>query len=101
MASPDRTAADSLDLLQALRQAPYTFHFFQALRRLECRYRDQPRLGKSARLSDDPLRLTQEPSMAFAPATLAGFDPGDETHPPRLAEYFLDCSDRRGHCRCT
>jgi hypothetical protein len=27
--------------------------------------------------------------MAFAPATLAGFDPGDESHPPHLAEYFL------------
>jgi type VI secretion system protein ImpH len=36
-----------------------------------------------------PVRLTQEPSMAFAPATLAAFDPGgDESHPPHF-EYFL------------
>ncbi len=89
MASPDRTSTDSINLLEALRQTPYAFHFFQALRRLECCYRDQPRLGKATRLSDDPVRLTQEPSMAFAPSTLAAFDPGDENHPPRLAEYFL------------
>ncbi len=89
MASPDRTTADAVDLLEALRQKPYAFHFFQALRRLECRYRDQPRLGKATRLADDPVRLAQEPSMAFAPATLSAFDPGDGSRPPRLSEYFL------------
>ncbi|MFZ4791408.1 MAG: type VI secretion system baseplate subunit TssG [Candidatus Competibacteraceae bacterium] len=89
MASPDRTTADPVDLLEALRQRPYAFHFFQALRRLECRYRDQPRLGKATRLADDPVRLAQEPSMAFAPATLSAFDPGDGSRPPRLSEYFL------------
>jgi hypothetical protein len=72
-----------------LRQRPYAFHVFQALRRLECAYRELPRLGKSTRLSDDPLRLTQEPSLAFAPSTLAAFKPGNEQHPPRLSEYFL------------
>ena len=89
MASPDRTAARAVALFEALRQRPYAFHVFQALRRLECAYRDLPRLGDSTRLSDDPLRLTQEPSLAFAPSTLATFDPGDEHHPPRLSEYFL------------
>ena len=89
MASPDRTSAYVIDLFEALQRKPYAFHFFQALRRLECRYREQPRLGKAMRLRDDPVRLTQEPSMAFAPSTLASFNPGDEEHPPRLAEYFL------------
>lgn len=89
MAGPDRTTADPVDLLEALRQKPYAFHFFQALRRLECRYRDRPRLGKAARLADDPVRLAQEPSLAFAPATLTAFDPGDGSRPPRLSEYFL------------
>ena len=89
MASPDRTSAYVIDLFEALQRKPYAFHFFQALRRLECRYRAQPRLGKATRLRDDPVRLTQEPSMAFAPSTLASFNPGDEEHPPCLAEYFL------------
>ncbi len=89
MASPDRTATDAVALFEQLQRAPYAFHFFQALRRLECHYRDLPRLGKSLRLSDDPVRLAQEPSLAFAPATLAAFYPGNEVQPPRLAEYFL------------
>lgn len=89
MASSDRTAADAVALFEALRQRPYAFHVFQALRRLECAYQELPRLGKSTRLSDDPLRLTQEPSLAFAPSTLAAFKPGNKQHPPRLSEYFL------------
>jgi type VI secretion system protein ImpH len=89
MASPDRMSASPVELFEALRREPYACHFFQALRRLECRYRDQPRFGKAARARDDPVRLIQEPSMAFAPATLAAFDPGAEDRPPRLAQYFL------------
>lgn len=89
MAGPDRTTADAVDLLEALRQKPYAFHFFQALRRLECRYRAQPRLGKAIRLADDPVRLAQEPSLAFAPATLAAFNPGEDDQSPRLNQYFL------------
>lgn len=89
MANPDRTSADPVALFEALRRKPYAFHFFQALRRLECLCPDRPRLGKSLRLADDPVRLTQEPSLAFAPATLAAFDPGAEGRPPQLSEYFL------------
>ncbi len=89
MANPDRTSADPVALFEALRREPYAFHFFQALRRLECLYPDRSRLGKSVRLADDPVRLTQEPSLAFAPATLAAFDLGDAGRPPRLSEYFL------------
>jgi len=89
MASPDRTQGDVVALFEALRRAPYAFHFFQALRRLECLHRDRPRLGKATQLADDPVRLAQEPSLAFAPATLAAFDPGSDGRPPRLSEYFL------------
>ncbi len=91
MASPDRTATHTVeqDLFETLRRTPYAFHIFQALRRLECRYRDRPRFGQSIRLADDPIRLAQQPSMAFAPATLAEFVPGDDEHPPHLYQYFL------------
>ena len=89
MAGENREAAHALELLEALRRTPYAFHFFQALRRLECLHRDKPRLGKATRLADDPVRLAQEPSLAFAPATLAAFDPGSADRPPRLYEYFL------------
>jgi len=93
MASTDRAPSDSVAradsaLTAALREAPYAFHVFQALRRLECRYWDKPRLGQALRPSDEPVRLTQAPSLAFAPSTLAAFDPGN-AHPPRLAQYFF------------
>ncbi|HCK80359.1 MAG TPA: type VI secretion system baseplate subunit TssG, partial [Candidatus Competibacteraceae bacterium] len=57
MAGENREAAHVLELFEALRRTPYAFHFFQALRRLECLHRDRPRLGKSLRLADDPIRL--------------------------------------------
>lgn len=89
MAGSERTQAHAVALFEALRREPYAFHLFQALRRLECLYREHPRLAKATRLADDPIRLAQEPSMAFAPATLAAFDPGSDERPPRLFEYFL------------
>ena len=89
MAGENRTATHALALFEALRRQPYAFHFFQALRRIECLHQDKPRLGKSLRLADDSVRLAQEPSLAFAPATLAAFDPGGGERPPRLYEHFL------------
>ncbi|MGB2681919.1 MAG: type VI secretion system baseplate subunit TssG, partial [Candidatus Competibacter sp.] len=76
MAGENRQTAYALELFETLRRAPHAYHFFQALRRLECLYPEKPRLGKSLRVADDPVRLAQEPSLAFAPATLAAFDPG-------------------------
>jgi type VI secretion system protein ImpH len=76
-------------LFEALRRRPYAFHFFQALRRLECAYHDRPRLGESSRPTDDPIRLAQEPAMTFAPSTLAAFDLAGDDRPPRLFEYFF------------
>ncbi len=84
MDSENRTPADAVALSRALEREPYQFDFFQALRRLECSYRDRPRLGRSLRAADDPIRLAQQPSMAFAPSTLAAFEPGKEGRPARL-----------------
>jgi len=41
------------------------------------------------RISDDPVRLGQEPSLAFAPSTAASFKPGAEGLPWRLQVFFL------------
>ena len=62
MAAEDRTAARAVRLDLALKQAPYNFDFFQAVRHLECVHRDKPRIGCSLRPMDDPVRLCQEPS---------------------------------------
>ncbi|MCP4041635.1 MAG: type VI secretion system baseplate subunit TssG [Gammaproteobacteria bacterium] len=79
---PDRL----LELLTALQEKPYRFGFFQALRRLECAYPDKPRFGESQRPNADPIRLGQEPSVTFAPSTLASLTPGEK---PRLEVLFF------------
>ena len=89
MADADRTATHALTLLRALQEKPYDFGFFQAVRRIENLYRDKPRTGTSSRASDDPVRLVQEPTTAFAPATLASFTLGEGKARPRLSTYFF------------
>ncbi|MCP5419766.1 MAG: type VI secretion system baseplate subunit TssG [Gammaproteobacteria bacterium] len=89
MATEDRQTSSAVGLEQQLTQEAYHFDFFQALRRLECVYRNKPRIGESRRPSDDPVRLALEPSMAFAPATFAKLTPGKDGRPPRLTQYFL------------
>jgi type VI secretion system protein ImpH len=88
MASTDRAAADRVALLRALADHPYQFDFFQALRRLEAAYRDAPRIGRSLRPVDDPIRFGQEPSLAFAPATLSALKPDGNGGKPRLEVAF-------------
>jgi type VI secretion system protein ImpH len=89
MASADRAETGAVELHAQLRQAPHQFDFFQALRRLECAHRDQPRLGESLRPADDPVRFCQEASLAFANCTLSSFAPGKNGRPSRLATNFF------------
>ena len=89
MADPDRSAAELVALLREIEAAPHTFDFFQALRRLECAAAAQPRLGESARAKDDPIRLGQEPTMAFAPRTVSSLVPGGDGVPPRMEVFFF------------
>ena len=66
------------DFLTRLAARPSDYGFFQGMRLLEAQYRDRPRLGRSVRPSQDALRLAQEPSAIFAPASLAAFEPEQE-----------------------
>lgn len=81
-----REPADRLAFLRVLEARPYACDFYQALRRIECLYPDKPRFGQALRPVDEPLRLAQEPSMAFAPAPIARFEPAAEGMPPRLVQ---------------
>jgi type VI secretion system protein ImpH len=89
MAGTDRTQAHALEVLRELQKDPYRFDFFHAVRCLENVNPAKPRIGQSLRPIDDAVRLGQEPSMAFAPSTLASFQPGEEGRPARLSTYFL------------
>jgi type VI secretion system protein ImpH len=67
----------------ALAKEPYRYDFFQALRRVEALFPNKPRFGAALRPTDEPVRLAQEASLSFAPATLASFQP--PTGPSRYA----------------
>ena len=89
MAAAYRASPEALSFLQALADEPHKFGFFECVRRLENLYRDKPRVGTSARAADDPIRLEQEPSLAFAPSTVASFKAGKGGEPDRLSSFFL------------
>jgi type VI secretion system protein ImpH len=84
MDATDRRETDAVAFLAELAAAPYRFDFYQALRRLECLYREQPRWGEALRPGDERVRLGQDPELSFAPAPLSAMEYGVDGHPPRL-----------------
>ena len=87
MASKNRTETDAVTLYEEVAERPYRFGFRTLLRRIECLFSDKPRLGESRRPVDDPVRLTQSPSMAFAPSELASLKFGENGAPPWIEGY--------------
>jgi len=87
MAPEDR--AEAYSLINRLYERPHSFHFYQAVRRLECAYRWQPAIGYSLRPAQDPVRFCQEPSLAFAPATMGQLQFGSQGCAPRLFVAFM------------
>ena len=88
MARKDRRPADPVTGLEALERQPERFGLFAALRLLECAHPDAPRLGRSRRPQDEPVRLGQLPSMRFAPGELASFRRG-RPHQLRCLSFGL------------
>ncbi|NTX29209.1 type VI secretion system baseplate subunit TssG [Burkholderia pyrrocinia] len=67
-----------------LRAAPHGYDLFQALRWLDALSPGRAPLGHAARPRDEPVRLGQQPSLAFAASMLAGVH-DDGAAPPRIA----------------
>lgn len=84
---PDAADRNTADLWQRLRRDPHAFDLFFALRWLQARHRDLPRLGRAARPQAEPIRLGQDPSLAFAPATIAEVLPPKAGQPERLTVW--------------
>ncbi|WP_363796961.1 type VI secretion system baseplate subunit TssG [Lysobacter firmicutimachus] len=83
----DRNAgACSADVWQRLAQAPHEYDLYHLLRWLDARMEHRTPLGRAARPAEEPLRLGQEPSLAFAPSTLAGIERGAGSV-PRLSVF--------------
>jgi type VI secretion system protein ImpH len=75
---------DALTLFAALQETPYSYDFYQTLRRLECLFDQKPRWGHARRPADEAVRFGQEPELSFAPAPLSSFQPGRDGRPPQL-----------------
>jgi len=69
---------------RVLGDAPFRFDLFHALRRIDAAHPELPSLGRAARPNDEPVRVGQEPSLAFAPATIAGLGRARSGVPPKI-----------------
>ncbi len=78
-----------LELFDAVAAEPHRHDFYRLMRHVEALTPDLPRLGTGARPADEPLRLAQDVSLAFAPAPLAGLSRDGDGHAPRLAQRFF------------
>lgn len=84
-----RNQADLLALYAKLEQEPFAYDYFQLMRRLECLYADLPRWGCAQRPAEEPIRLGQAPSLAFAPSGIARFYFDRDGSRPRLEVSFF------------
>src|SRR5690349_15785273 len=87
MADTNGHTPDSL--IDELTKRPYAFDFFRAVRLLECRRPDLPRVGFSLSPSEDPVRFHQRPSLRFAPASLDSVSADANGLVPKIAVNFF------------
>jgi len=66
---------------RGLQKSPHAYDLFQALRWLDALSPDHAPLGQATHPRDEPVRLGETPSLAFAPAMLAAVrDDGERPH---------------------
>lgn len=90
--TPNPMRQDAAALEAALRDRPFDFEFFEAMRRLECAYPAHPRFGHSTKPAEDPVRLAHVATLEFPPRSIERFEPrkaGDSASPGRLYGLFL------------
>ncbi len=88
MAHQDRSETDRLTLYQNLAQHPFAYGFYSALRRVENANLGKAKIGYARKPVEDAIRMGQQVSMIFAPATLASFD-SQSSDKVRLNVYFF------------
>ena len=88
MATDTGTAASDLSLQDQLREQPWRFSFYQAMRLLERTGGRSVGWGYGRKPADDPVRLAQEPTNIMAPASLSEFNPKVRGK-PRLSVLFF------------
>ena len=81
--------SSSSGLPAAVLAAPHAYGFHALLRLFEAINHARPRLGRSRHPGQDAIRLGQEPSVVHAPASLAGFERGENGRPDRLLVHIF------------
>jgi type VI secretion system protein ImpH len=77
------------DVLNQWLSEPWRADYFALLRRIEGVTPDLPRIGLSLLPRDDAIRIGQEPSMIFAPASFSRFDYSNVHGPVNLRQRFF------------
>jgi len=75
------------DFWRALEREPYAHDLFNTLRWIDARAGARLPLGRDTVARNEPVRVRQEPSMAFAPSTLSSVRPARGGRPPELSIY--------------
>jgi type VI secretion system protein ImpH len=66
---------------------PYRYDLFHAMRTVQAHHAHLPLLGTAQRPRGEPIRMGQDPSLSFAPATIAKVLPATDTQPQRLTVW--------------
>lgn len=82
--------------IDELEKAPWEFDFHLALRRLDRAYPDRPSIGSAQSPGEEPVRLGQDPSLAFAPAPIQAFQSPRGGSPGRMRLAFLGLFGTQG-----
>ncbi|WP_145925187.1 type VI secretion system baseplate subunit TssG [Bordetella sp. H567] len=80
-------AALPADFWRRLQAQPYSHDLFNTLRWIDARAGGRAPLGRDSLPRNEPVRLRQEPSMAFAPSTLAAAQDAQPGRPAELSIY--------------
>jgi type VI secretion system protein ImpH len=75
--------------LQACADEPWAYDYFALMRRLESLAVTAPRWGRALLPGAEPVRVGQEPSLSFAPASFSRFEAATTHSPPRLRQHFF------------
>ena len=75
--------------LQQWADSPWKYDYFAVMRRLEASAQPLPRWGRAVLPSAEAVRVGQEPSLAFAPATFRRIEDATAHSPPRLRQQFI------------
>jgi type VI secretion system protein ImpH len=89
MAGENRNKTEAVVLFKEIQQHPYRFGFYQAVRRINCQFKDMALTGKAYFPSEDPVRFAQIPYLSFAPATLSALTYNGPGGVPRLSQRFM------------